>query len=71
MGGFVVSKTQEKHPNWGGAREGAGRPLTSPEGVPRKQHQLRASESEWELIRAFAAIVKKDRERAERMMKTE
>lgn len=28
-------------------------------------------DEEWELIKEFAAIVKKDRERAARMMKTE
>ncbi len=55
--------------NWGGKRKGAGRPLTA--GVPRKQRQLRASDEEWEILKQFAAILKKDRERAERMMKTE
>lgn len=54
---------------WGGARPGAGRVLTSPEGVPRKQRQLRASDSEWELVREFATIVKSDPERAKRMLK--
>ncbi|MBO6201998.1 MAG: hypothetical protein J6O13_00560 [Selenomonas sp.] len=43
---------------------------TSPEGVPRKQHQLRASDSEWEKIRLFAKILKDDPERAERMLAT-
>ena len=55
---------------WGGVREGAGRPRTSPDGQLRKQRQTRASDDEWELIRAFAAIVKKDPARAARMMKT-
>ena len=56
---------------WGGARRGAGRPkgAVKPEGV-RGQHQLRAYPDEWELIRAFAAIVKKDPARAARIMKT-
>lgn len=58
----------EKKNGWGGAREGAGRKVTSPEGVPRKQHQLRASDSEWEQIRLFAKILKSDPERAARML---
>ncbi len=32
---------------------------------------MRAFDDEWELIREFVNIVKKDRERAERMTKTE
>ena len=60
-----------KDSQWGGARRGAGRPkgAVKPEGV-RGQHQLRAYPDEWEMIRAFAAIVKKDPARAERMLKT-
>ena len=54
----------------GGAREGAGRPkgTTKPEGV-RKQRQLRAYDEEWEIIKEFSRILKKDPERAARMMK--
>lgn len=56
----------------GGKREGAGRPAgsVSAKGV-RKQRQLRAFDDEWEIIREFSQIVKKDPERAKRMMKTE
>lgn len=53
---------------WGGVRAGAGRKLTAPEGIPRKQHQLRASDSEWEKIRLFASIVKKSPELADKML---
>ena len=42
--------------NWGGKREGAGRPRTA--GEVRKQRQLRASTEEWELIQRFAKLVK-------------
>lgn len=58
---------------WGGKRAGAGRPkgTTKDTSVQRKQHAVRAFDDEWELIKEFASIVKKDRERAERMMKTE
>ena len=47
---------------WGGVREGAGRPRTSPDGQLRKQRQTRASDDEWEMIKTA---------RAARMMKTE
>ena len=43
---------------WGGKRAGAGRPLTA--GVPRKNRQTRATDEEWELIRDFSQLVKKD-----------
>ena len=54
----------------GGTREGEGRPkvTTKPEGV-RKQRQLRAYDEEWEIIKEFSRILKKDPERAARMMK--
>ena len=42
--------------NRGGARPGAGRPKKL-QGV-RKQHQLRAYDDEWELIREFSWFVK-------------
>lgn len=54
---------------WGGKREGAGRPLTA--GEVRKQRQLRATEKEWEIIKEFAKILKKDPKRVERMMNIE
>lgn len=53
---------------WGGKRTGAGRKATSPEGVARKQHQLRASDSEWEKIRILAHVVKNNPELAEKML---
>ena len=59
--------------SWGGARQGAGRPKGTVKGesVVRGQHQLRAFADEWEIIKEFARILKKDPERAKRMMKTE
>ncbi len=59
---------EESKNTWGGARAGAGRKATSPEGVPRKQHQLRASDSEWEKIKLFASIVKKSPDLADKML---
>ena len=51
---------------WGGKREGAGRPLTG--GVPRKQHQIRATDEEWELIRDFVQLAKQDTEMARKTL---
>ena len=64
---------EEKISGWGGRRAGAGRPKGSVKGSSdvRKQRQVRAFDDEWELIKEYAAIVKKDRARAERMMKIE
>ena len=52
----------------GGYRQRAGRPrsLISKE---RPQHQVRAFEDEWRLIKAYAAIVKTDIKLAEEIMK--
>lgn len=58
----------EQKNTWGGKREGAGRKATAPDGLPRKQHQLRASDSEWELIRQLAAIVKKHPEKVKEFL---
>ena len=40
---------------------GAGRPVTT---GTRPQHQVRAFPEEWELIKNFSVLVKKDLERA-------
>lgn len=58
---------------WGGKRENqTGRPkgTTKPEGR-RKARSVCAYDDEWDLIRGFSRIVKKDRARAERMLATE
>lgn len=62
----------ETNNGWGGKRAGAGRPkgTTKAESNQRKQRQVRAHDDEWELIKKYAEIVKKDRARAERMMTT-
>lgn len=56
---------------WGGAREGAGRPkgTVKTESNQRALHGVRAYDDEWKLIKEFSNIVKKDRDRAERMIK--
>lgn len=51
----------EKENKRGGARPGAGRPIGSTKKEPsnvRPQHQLRADDTEWDLIRRFARLVK-------------
>ncbi len=40
----------------GGARPGAGRPVQGDE--PTKMHSLRSTESDWQLILAFAKVLK-------------
>ncbi len=53
---------------WGGKRAGAGRPLVG--GVPRKPRPIRATDDEWEVIKAFAEIVRKDIEKAQKLINT-
>lgn len=60
----------EKKNGWGGRRANqTGRPKKA-EGV-RPQCNMRAYPDEWEMIKAFAHVVKHDRARAERMLQTE
>ena len=56
----------------GGLRAGAGRKVgyRKPEGV-RKNRTLKAYNDEWEMIKAFAGIEKKEPEKAARMMTME
>lgn len=57
---------------WGGRRPNqTGRPkgTTKPEGV-RKQHQVRAYDDEWEIIKDFVNIVRKDKEIAKGIIKS-
>jgi hypothetical protein len=59
----------EKVGRRGGARPGAGR--KAPIEGPRKQRQIRATDQEWALIKAFERMVKKgDREAAEKFIET-
>ncbi len=62
--------SEEKKYGWGGRRPNqTGRPkgTTNPDGV-RKQHQVRAYEDEWLLIKEFTSMVKKDIDKAKRLM---
>lgn len=60
----------ENKNGWGGKREGAGRRPAAIDGTERRMRSLRASDEEWETIKAFAKILKDDPERAERMLAT-
>lgn len=53
----------------GGKRAGAGRPKGTTKDVVRKSRTLRAFDEEWEMIKEFASIVKKDPERAKNLLK--
>lgn len=55
---------------WGGARKGAGRPKGTTKDVSqiRPQHQVRAFEDEWELIKEFAKIAKTDIDKARKLL---
>lgn len=61
----------ENKSGWGGRREGAGRRPAAQDGTDRRMRSLRASDGEWETIKAFAKILKDDPERAVRMLRTE
>lgn len=54
--------SEEKKNGWGGRRAGAGRPkgTTRGEGIVRAGRAMRAFDDEWEMIKEFAAVVKKD-----------
>ena len=56
--------------SWGGKRAGAGRPKgsTKEDSNICKQHQVRAHEEEWELIKEFATLVKKDINKARQLL---
>lgn len=66
-GGDVMNES-----GWGGKRSGAGRPKGTTKEVSnqRPQHQVRAFDDEWEIIKAFATLVKKDKEKAMELMET-
>lgn len=66
----VKKMNNETKGTWGGRRANqTGRPK-KPEGQ-RTQHAIRAYPHEWETIKEFVEIVKKNPERAARMMKIE
>lgn len=56
--------------NWGGKREGAGRPLGWRKGSSdqRKQHQVRAYDDEWELVRRFNKIVRTNKAECQKFL---
>ena len=58
--------TEKTH---GGARAGAGRPFKNDsDKKQRPQHQVRAFDEEWELIKALSKIVKTDIDKAKKIL---
>lgn len=49
---------EAKKNGWGGKRAGAGRRPGAVDGTERKMRSLRASDAEWEAIKAFAKYIK-------------
>lgn len=60
--------TNNDNGNWGGKREGAGRPLGTTKEIVRKTRSLRAFDDEWEIIKEFTKVVKKDKQLAIKML---
>lgn len=63
--------TNNDNGNWGGKREGAGRPLGTTKEIVRKTRSLRAFDDEWEIIKEFTKIVKKDKQLAIKMLSSQ
>ena len=63
-----VEKMTNTNNSWGGKRTGAGRPVGTTKDITRKARTLRAFDDEWELIREFAKIVKRNKSAAEKML---
>lgn len=57
---------EEPNRNWGGKRKGAGRKPAS--SVPRKTHSVFVNDEEMKLVRDFIAILKKDPQRAKKLL---
>lgn len=60
--------TNETNNNWGGKRKGAGRPVGTTKEITRKARSLRAFDDEWEIIKEFTKVVKKDKQLAIKML---
>ena len=60
--------TNETNNNWGGKREGAGLPVGTIKEITRKTRSLRAFDDEWDLIKEFTKVVKKDKQLAIKML---
>ena len=63
--------TNNDNANWGGKREGAGRPLGTTKEIVRKTRSLRAFDDEWDLIKEFTKIVKKDKQLAMKILSSQ
>ena len=58
----------KKNNGWGGKRAGAGRRPRAVDGTERKMRSLRASDAEWEAIKAFAKFIKDHPEKTQTIL---
>lgn len=64
----VIKLIETKKTTWGGRREGAGRPVGTKKAITRKTRSIAAFDDEWEMIRQFSRIVKKDKDTAKKIL---
>lgn len=59
---------ETKKTTWGGRRTGTGRPVGTKKDITRKTRSIAAFDDEWEMIRQFSKIVKKDKDTAKKIL---
>jgi hypothetical protein len=64
----VIKLIETKKTTWGGRRTGAGRPVGTKKDITRKTRSIAAFDDEWEMIRQFSKIVKKDKDTAKKIL---
>ena len=64
----MIKLIETKKTTWGGRREGAGRPVGTKKAITRKTRSIAAFDDEWEMIRQFSKIVKKDKDTAKKIL---
>ena len=65
----MIKLIESKNTTWGGRREGAGRPVGTKKAITRKTRSIAAFDDEWEMIRQFSKIVKKDKDTAKKNLR--
>lgn len=64
----MIKLIETKKTTWGGRRAGAGRPVGTKKAITRKTRSIAAFDDEWEMIRQFSKIVKKDKDTAKKIL---
>lgn len=64
----MIKLIETKKTTWGGKRTGAGRPVGTKKAITRKTRSIAAFDDEWEMIRQFSKIVKKDKDTAKKIL---